>query len=182
MLAPFSREKTGEGQYLDVSRYSSALSMQVTEASSLWGCMETGTRGFGRAAHYYNIYRTKDGRYLTIGTIEPKFWGKMCNLLDLGELIPRQFDFENTGEIKEKMAVKVAEKTLDEWLYLIGNEEFCVLPVCTVKEALESSITNKTGMKTEEKSDIGMIKYLMAPVKFSNRKLQVQVEHIRVKV
>ncbi len=173
MMALLFREKTGEGQYLDVSLYSSALSMQVTEASGFWGCMETGTKGFGRAAHYYNIYRTRDGRYLTIGTIEPKFWEKMCTLLELKDLIPRQFDFANTDEIKKKIAEKVGEKTLTEWLDLIGNEEFCVTPVCTIKEALESSLTDKAGLKAEEKSDLGMIKYLKAPVKFSRMECKI---------
>ena len=60
--------------------------MQVTGISALWGCKETGEKPFGRIAHYYNIYRTADGRYLTVGTIEPKFWQRFCDLIECPEL------------------------------------------------------------------------------------------------
>ena len=50
-------------------------------------------RPFGRLAHYYNIYRTKDGRYLSAGTIEPKFWRRMCELIGREDIMDRQMDF-----------------------------------------------------------------------------------------
>ncbi len=167
MAALLARTRTGQGQHLDVSLYAAALSAQVTGVSSLWGCEETGARGFGRSAHYYNIYRTRDGRYLTVGTMEPKFWRRLCALLDCGELAERQFDFAHTKEIEAVLAAKIAAKTQAEWLELIGDEEFCVTPVRTLAEALESDLTRQAGMVRAEASDLGIIRYLAAPVRFS---------------
>ena len=105
------RERTGKGQLVNVDLYSSAINAEITAISSVIGCRETGMPSFGRtASHYYSVYKTKDGRYLSIGTIEPKFWQKMCRLIDLPELESRQFDLPNSAEIKEKLAAAFAGK------------------------------------------------------------------------
>lgn len=166
-MALFARERTGEGQHLDVNLYATALSMQVTGISSLWGCAETGDAPFGRTAHYYNIYRTKDGRFLTVGTIEPKFWQRFCDLIGCAELEKRQFDFAHGEEIKKLVADKIAAKTQAEWLELIGGAEFCVTPVCSLEEALQSQFTQQEQILQEAECDLGKLRYIGGPVKFS---------------
>lgn len=166
-MALFARERTGAGQHLDVNLYATALSMQVTGASALWGCEETGAKPFGRIAHYYNIYRTKDGRYLTVGTIEPKFWQRFCDLIECPELEKRQYDFAHEEELLTLLEKKIAEKTLEEWLALIGGAEFCVTPVYSLKEALASELTAQENIVQEADSDFGRLRYLGGPVQFS---------------
>ena len=166
-MALFARERTGEGQHLDVNLYATALSLQVTGASALWGCEETGAKPFGRIAHYYNIYRTKDSRYLTVGTIEPKFWQRFCDLIECPELEQRQYDFAHEDELLALLGKKIAEKTLDEWLALIGGAEFCVTPVYSLKEALASELTAQEHIVQEADSDLGRLRYLGGPVQFS---------------
>lgn len=166
-MALFARERTGEGQHLDVNLYATALSMQVTGISSLWGCAETGDAPFGRTAHYYNIYRTKDNRFLTVGTIEPKFWQRFCDLIGCAELEKRQFDFAHGEEIKKLVADKIAVKTQAEWLELIGGAEFCVTPVCSLEEALQSQLTQQEQILQEAECDLGKLRYIGGPVKFS---------------
>lgn len=166
-MALFARERSGEGQWLDVNLYATALSMQVTGASALWGCVETGDKPFGRIAHYYNIYRTKDGRYLTVGTIEPKFWQRFCDLIECPELEKRQYDFVHEDELLQLLERKLAEKTQAEWLELIGGAEFCVTPVCSLEEALQSELTQQEDIVQEADCDLGRLHYLGGPVKFS---------------
>ena len=173
-MALFARERTGEGQWLDVNLYATALSMQVTGISALWGCKETGEQPFGRIAHYYNIYRTKDGRYLTVGTIEPKFWQRFCDLLECPELEKRQYDFAHGEELQKIIAEKIAQKTQNEWLALIGGAEFCVTPVCSLDEALVSELTAQEEMVQEKESDLGTLRYISGPVKFSAAKMAVR--------
>ena len=173
-MALLARERSGEGQWLDVNLYATALSMQVTGIASLWGCRETGDEPFGRTAHYYNIYRTKDGRYLTVGTIEPKFWQRFCDLIGCPELEKRQYDFAHEEELKELLAEKIAAKTQAEWLALIGGAEFCVTPVCSLAEALASDLTAQEEMLLEEPSDLGTLRYIGGPVKFSGAQAQVR--------
>lgn len=166
-IALLARERTGEGQWLDVNLYATAMSMQVTGISSLWGCAETGDTPFGRTAHYYNIYRCKDGRFLTVGTIEPKFWQRFCDLIHCPELEKRQFDFAHEAELKQLVSEKIAEKTQAEWLELIGGAEFCVTPVCTLDEALQSQLTAQEAILEEQECDLGKLRYIGGPVKFS---------------
>lgn len=166
-IALLARERTGEGQWLDVNLYATAMSMQVTGVSSLWGCAETGDIPFGRTAHYYNIYRCKDGRFLTVGTIEPKFWQRFCDLIHCPELEKRQFDFAHEAELKQLVSEKIAEKTQAEWLELIGGAEFCVTPVCTLDEALQSQLTAQEAILEEQECDLGKLRYIGGPVKFS---------------
>ncbi len=168
-----ARQRTGEGQHLDVNLFATALSLQVAGISSLWGCQETGCKPFGRTAHYYNIYRTKDGRYLTVGTIEPKFWQRFCDLISCPELEKRQFDFEHEEEITEKIKSIIAEKTLAEWLELVGSAEFCVSPVCTLDEALQSQLTEQENMLSEQDTDLGKLRYIGSPVKFSGTESKI---------
>ena len=166
-MALLARERTGRGQWLDVNLYATAMSMQVTGVSSLWGCAETGDTPFGRTAHYYNIYRCKDGRFLTVGTIEPKFWQRFCDLIHCPELEKRQFDFAHEAELKQLVSEKIAEKTQAEWLELIGGAEFCVTPVCTLDEALQSQLTAQEAILEEHECDLGKLRYIGGPVKFS---------------
>lgn len=167
-MALLARERTGQGQHLDVNLYATALSMQVTGISSLWGCQETGDTPFGRTAHYYNIYQTKDKRFLTVGTIEPKFWQRFCDLIECPELEKRQFDFAHEAELKTLVASKIAAKTQKEWLELIGTAEFCVTPVCSLDEALQSQLTAQENMLQEQECDLGKLRYVSGPVKFSD--------------
>ena len=167
-MALLARERTGQGQHLDVNLYATALSMQVTGISSLWGCQETGDTPFGRTAHYYNIYQTKDKRFLTVGTIEPKFWQRFCDLIECPELEKRQFDFAHEAELKKLVASKIVAKTQKEWLELIGAAEFCVTPVCSLDEALRSQLTAQENMLQEQECDLGKLRYVSGPVKFSD--------------
>ena len=167
LLALFARERTGQGQYVDVSLYNTALSMEATAVSSLWGCQETGAEPFGRIAHYYNIYKTKDGKYLTVGTIEPKFWQELCRLIGRDDLGNRQFDFAHGEELGQALAEVFLLKTQQEWLALIDDRDFCVTPVCSLAEALNSELTSESGMIGVRDEDIGEIKYLQPAIKLS---------------
>ena len=170
LMALYARERTGKGQLINVDLYSSAINAEITAISSVIGCRETGMPSFGRtASHYYSVYKTKDGRYLSIGTIEPKFWQKMCRLIDLPELESRQFDFANSAEIKEKLAAAFAGKTQAEWLELIGKDEFCVTPIRTLQEALDSSLTTEQSqMLVTKKEDFGNYTYVKSAAKLSD--------------
>lgn len=170
LMALYARERTGKGQLVNVDLYSSAINAEITAISSVIGCRETGMPSFGRtASHYYSVYKTKDGRYLSIGTIEPKFWQKMCRLIDLPELESRQFDFAHSAEIKAKLAAAFAGKTQAEWLELIGKDEFCVTPIRTLQEALDSSLTTEQSqMLVTKKEDFGNYTYIKSAAKLSD--------------
>ena len=78
----------------------------------------------------YRIYATRDGRWLTVAALEPKFWQRLCELLERPDLVARAFD----AELPELDALFLT-RTLDEWLALLEHEDTCVGPVLTLAEA-----------------------------------------------
>jgi alpha-methylacyl-CoA racemase len=78
----------------------------------------------------YRIYETADGRYLTIGALEPKFWRRLCELLERPDLVDRAFE----PELPE-LAALFRTRSMREWLDLLEHEDTCVGPVSTLAEA-----------------------------------------------
>ena len=85
----------------------------------------------------YRIYATADGRQLTVGALEPKFFQRLCGLLgrpDLADLADRQYD-EDQEALAAELAGIFVSRTLDAWLDHFGDEDVCVGPVWTREEA-----------------------------------------------
>jgi alpha-methylacyl-CoA racemase len=78
----------------------------------------------------YRIYETQDGRYLTVAALEPKFWRRLCELLERPDFVDRAFD----AELPE-LAELFRTRTLRDWLDLLEAEETCVGPVSSLPEA-----------------------------------------------
>jgi alpha-methylacyl-CoA racemase len=79
----------------------------------------------------YAIYPTSDRRWLTVGALEPKFWRRLCQLIDRGDLVQRQYDPETFAEL----GAVFAQRPLGDWLRLFDSEDVCVGPVFTREEA-----------------------------------------------
>ena len=168
LLALLARGRTGRGQYVDISLFNAAISEETTSISSLWGSEEQGVQPFGRVAHYYNVYKTKDDRYLSVGVIEPKFWRKMCTLIGREDISQRQMDFAHKEELSAILAAAFLKKTQKEWLALMGGEEFCLTPVCSLEEALGGDILAESRMLMEREEDLGRVRYVQNPIKLSD--------------
>jgi alpha-methylacyl-CoA racemase len=82
----------------------------------------------------YRVYSTADGRRLTVGALEPKFFARLCELLGRPELAARQLDADQEALAAELVAA-FATRTLEDWLAHFGDEDVCVGPVWTRTEA-----------------------------------------------
>ena len=85
----------------------------------------------------YRIYATADRRHLTVGALEPKFFGRLCELLDRSDLADRQYD-EDQHALAAELASTFATRSLADWLAHFGDEDVCVGPVATREEAAAS--------------------------------------------
>jgi crotonobetainyl-CoA:carnitine CoA-transferase CaiB-like acyl-CoA transferase len=85
-------------------------------------------------AAYYRVYPTADGRFLTVGALEPKFWARLCDLLGRPDLARRQGDTDQEA-LGAELAAEFARRPLAEWLDLLEHEDTCVGPVSTIDEA-----------------------------------------------
>jgi alpha-methylacyl-CoA racemase len=122
LAALFERERSGIGARIVVSMTHGAYRL-ASRAPVLTG-------GFA----CYRIYATADGRWLTVGALEPNFFARVCELLDRPELAQLQYDDD-----QESLAAELAEvfstQTLAHWLDVFADEDACVGPVATLAEA-----------------------------------------------
>lgn len=139
LAALIYREKTGKGNYIDVSIFKSALSLINTHIarSSLSKSSKTVLSG-GKPC--YNLYETKDRKYVSLGAIERKFWESFCNSIRRKDLIKRQFDEDAVADLK----LIFKSKSLDEWLKLNERYDFCCEPVKKIHEVVNDINLNKS--------------------------------------
>jgi alpha-methylacyl-CoA racemase len=78
----------------------------------------------------YRIYETSDGRFVTVAALEPKFWRRLCELLEQPDLVDRAFEPE-LPELSELLR----SRTMQDWLDLLEGEDTCVGPVLSIDEA-----------------------------------------------
>ena len=124
------RERTGQGQHVDVSMTHSVSVLQTMRIAEE---LETGSsNGYlsGQLASY-NIYKCADGRHVALGALEPKFWQKFCNLMGHTEWGGRLMEIDLIDEV----AAQFAMQTMQFWVDKLEKEDVCLSPVLTVQEA-----------------------------------------------
>jgi crotonobetainyl-CoA:carnitine CoA-transferase CaiB-like acyl-CoA transferase len=129
LAALLDRERTGRGARLVVSMTHRSHDLV---AHRLEG--EPRPRLLTGGLACYRTYPTADGRRLTVGALEPKFFARLCRLLDRPELADRQYD-EDQEALAAELADVLATRTLADWLAHFGDEDVCVGPVWTRAEA-----------------------------------------------
>jgi alpha-methylacyl-CoA racemase len=128
VAALLERARTGRGAGLTVSMAHGSHRLVAHRLGSLPERLLTG------GAACYRIYATADGRWLTVGALEPKFWQRLCEVVGKPELAGRQFDADQEA-VAAVLAEAIAGRTLAEWLERTDGEDVCVGPVWTIEEA-----------------------------------------------
>lgn len=137
LAALMARERTGEGQYVDISMADGVVSLMAQSLSRHFASgevPETGGDMLTGAAPFYSVYKTRDGRYISIGCIEPWFWENLCRALGREDFIPHQFSMEKWEEIFGSFREIFATKTRDEWFDELSKTDICVGKVYTLDE------------------------------------------------
>jgi alpha-methylacyl-CoA racemase len=132
LAALLERERTGKGTRLVVSMTHRSHDLV---AHRLGG--DPALRLLTGGLACYRIYDAADGRRLTVAALEPKFFARLCELLDRPELASRQYD-DDQEELAAELARIFAVRPLAEWLELFDGEDVCVGPVSTLREAAET--------------------------------------------
>ncbi len=141
LAALLSARRTGEGQVVDAAMVDGSASMMAMTHSFLnagYWHEERGVNILDTGAHFYEVYETKDGRYMAVGAIEAKFYAAMLEGLDLDPAqLPAQMDRSTWPEMKLRLAERFATRTRDEWTEVFSNLDACVTPVLSPREAVE---------------------------------------------
>lgn len=131
LAALVRRGATGKGCHLDVSLAEAALAWMpgILTAAHRWGedKREAGLINGGAAC--YRIYRCRDGRFLAVAALEPKFWAKFCETVGHEEWIHRQNGDMPQNELIADVEALMRTRTRDEWAALLAPADCCVEPV-----------------------------------------------------
>jgi crotonobetainyl-CoA:carnitine CoA-transferase CaiB-like acyl-CoA transferase len=131
LAALVGRGATGTGAHVDVSMTEGALSMlalQKGAADARGTPLRRGGEQLNGGSACYGVYRTRDGRFVALGALEPKFFQAFCAAAGRPELGERQFDDEGAGPVAE-VAALFAERSWEEWRDFAARHDVCVMPV-----------------------------------------------------
>ena len=149
LLALFARERTGQGQYIDISLTDSMLAMMPVALMMRQLLGTQPERGSSMLSHRYacyNTYGTSDGRYMAVGCVETRFWEQLCQFLELPEYVPLQYDETRREEIIGALQKKFRMKTLEEWEHDMQGLDICCSGVRHLDEALANDQFAERGM------------------------------------
>jgi crotonobetainyl-CoA:carnitine CoA-transferase CaiB-like acyl-CoA transferase len=163
------RDRSGEGQVVDVSMFDGALSWLAMVAARVFAAGERPRRGaevLSGSLLCYRPYRCADG-WVTLGALEPKFFAAWCHGVGRPDLVDRQFEGPGTEAHAEVERIFLS-RTRDEWAAFADAHDCCLEPVLEVEEALESELVRAREMVIEyQQPGAGTVKGLGMPVKLS---------------
>ena len=171
-----------KGQYVDVAMMDSSFSfVPMTGAYSFIKDVNEKPLTFQNILHgdfpFYTVYKTKEGKFLSIGAIELKFWQELCKGLGREDLIPLQI---RQGDEKEylfkELETEFLKKTAEEWMEVFKDYDTCVMPVKTFEEACEDpQIMAREMVVSLDHPHYGKIRNIGSPIKYSRTPLTIRM-------
>ncbi len=153
LAAEVHRKETGEGQFVDVSMFDGALYWNAPAASNflVGGEAPERERMPLNGGMYYDYYQTADGRYLSVGSLEPKFWTGFCQAIERPDLVDRGYDTDPDAQsqLKSEIQKAIATRPLEAWVEIFAALDVCVEPVLNVPEVVQHPQTQARGMVVE---------------------------------
>ena len=179
-IALVARNKTGEGQYVDMAYIDGAVSLMTWFNCDYFfngSMLKRGESWLHGAYPYYGVYETKDSKQITIGCLEPHFWENLCRVLGKEEYIPYHFALEHTfhkpedeiwNEIHSSLKQIFLTKTRDEWFELLIRNDVPVGKVYSPDEVFyDPQVLHRQMVIEVEHPILGKIKQVGIAPKFS---------------
>lgn len=176
LMALLARDRTGKGQFVDISMMDGVISwMPVLSDFLATGRLpRRGEMVLSGGKACYGVYETADGRYLSVGALEPKFWEVFCQEIGKPEFISRlNAPLDEQERMKESIAAVMKTKTLAEWMDIFRDKDTCVAPVLNLEEAVQNPQVKHRQMVMEvQHPSLGMIRQVGFPIKLSETPAQ----------
>jgi crotonobetainyl-CoA:carnitine CoA-transferase CaiB-like acyl-CoA transferase len=137
LAALLARHQTGRGQYVDIAMLDGTMLLIAQALSTYFTNQKIPRRGYTSmdgGAPYYNLYETKDGKTITIGSVEPWFYANLCRALGCEEYITDQNNHAKWTEMLERFAAIFKTRTRDEWFDYLSQSDICVGKMLTLDE------------------------------------------------
>ncbi|KMQ75424.1 CaiB/BaiF CoA transferase family protein [Marinobacter subterrani] len=141
LAAVIHRQQTGEGQFVDISMTDAAFALNaMSGAACLAGGQEQKPEStLLNGGSFYDYYQTSDGRWLSVGSLEPQFSARLCETLGIPDMASYATSQkpEHQQQLKAALKEKIAAKSVADWQAIFSGQDACVEPVLTISEAAE---------------------------------------------
>jgi len=185
VLALCARERTGKGQYVDISMTDGAFATlnilpEIGEYLMNGVVPKRGEGLFTGTQPWYATYQTADDKYVTLCPIEPHFWKNMCQALDREDLIGRWFTPEK-DQLFDELRQIFRTRTRDEWFDLLSEADVPVGKVLDIDEVFSDPHMLQRQMVVEvDHPRHGRMKQIGFPIKFSDTPWQIRIPAARL--
>ncbi|WP_028315863.1 CaiB/BaiF CoA transferase family protein [Desulfatibacillum aliphaticivorans] len=142
VCALLEAQKSGKGQVVDAAMVDGAATLMAMfftfKNLGMWNDKERQVNLLDGGAHFYDTYETKDGKYISLGSIEPQFYELLLQKAELDrDKFGNQMNFGAWPELKVELAEVIKQKTRDEWCEIMEGSDVCFAPVLNLSEAPE---------------------------------------------
>lgn len=179
LSAVIERQRSGLGQYIDISMTDCAATLNNMAASAVLAAQvpQYAEQSYLNGGTYYDYYETADGRYLSVGSLEPQFMLGLAQILNLPILLEKgaSLDPQERLQVKHAIQDKIKTQSFATWQQVFAQYDVCVEPVFTLDEALHSPLAQQRGWTVEvpiqqnaEKTET----QLACPIKFSRSQMR----------
>ena len=136
----FEAQRSGKGQVIDAAMVDGASLLMAPiyglQKMGRWNGDERGVNLLDSGAHFYDVYETKDGKYISIGSIEPQFYAILVEKAGLdAEAFSDQHNRDKWPDFKETISAVFRSRTRDEWCEIMEHTDICFAPVLSMNEA-----------------------------------------------
>ena len=174
MAALWCREKTGKGQKIDVSMTDGILPILTLQLAQYWGSQGNTEiiNPLDGSFPFYGVYECADGKSVSLGALEQKFWAGFCQMANKPEWLPLQFPVgEERRKVREEVAALFKTKSRDEWLKLAEVHDICLSSIHEMKDLEVDPQLQARQMIIETEHESGLkLKGVGIPIKFSESK------------
>ena len=179
LSAVIERQRSGLGQYIDISMTDCAATLNNMAASAVLAAQvpQYAEQSYLNGGTYYDYYETADGRYLSVGSLEPQFMQGLAQILNLPILLEKGASLDPQVRLQVKHAIqdKIKTQSFATWRQVFAQYDVCVEPVFTLDEALHSPLAQQRGWTVEVPIQQNATKtetQLACPIKFSRSQMR----------
>jgi alpha-methylacyl-CoA racemase len=174
MAALWNREKTGKGQRVDVAMTDSVMPLITLQLAQYWGSQGNNEtiNPLDGSFPFYGVYECADGKPVSLGALEQKFWAGFCQMANKPEWLPLQFPMgEDRRKLREEVAGLFKTKSRDEWLKLAEVHDICLSSIHELGDLEMDPQLQAREMVIEVERENGFtLKGIGIPIKFSGSK------------
>ncbi|MFC7341022.1 CaiB/BaiF CoA transferase family protein [Saccharopolyspora griseoalba] len=138
LAALLEARTSGEGQVVDAAIVDGTTHLGAMLFGFLgaggWST-DRGTNLLDTGAPYYDVYETSDGRYVSVGALEPQFYAELIDKLGIADRVSDRDDAAEWPKLREVLAATFKQRTRDEWAEIFAESDACVAPVLSMTEA-----------------------------------------------